>query len=264
MSDRIEPGKTRARGIDRVLDILDYIHSRSEPLRISEIATGIGAPRSTVYEIVERLLAAQIVELIDRDGRIFLGRKLYFYGMNYHARFDLLGMAKEMLPTLCGEGIHASQLCMLDGDKYTVAAASGGKGLFRIHSDIGTRIPLPWTASGRLLVSHLSDDEIRGLVPEADLVLEDGGRLSVDEFIAQVHAARSRGHCVLARRGSGAITCLAVPVHDFHGRCLATLCMVVAESTASEEARYLQMLKAGAAELSSRMGFGEAAASRVA
>ena len=34
-----------------------------------------------------------------------------------------------------------------------------GPGHFRVTSRVGSRVPLNWTASGRLLVGHLPDDE---------------------------------------------------------------------------------------------------------
>src|SRR3569623_1348869 len=75
----------------------------------------------------------------------------------YESRMDMLTEAKhEMtrLSRLLGETV---QICYRDDDLMVVAAMSDGEGHFRVSSDVGTRVPLNWTASGRLLVVHLPD-----------------------------------------------------------------------------------------------------------
>ena len=48
--------KRRARGLDRAFDILDFLKEIGQPLRPNDIASGIGSPKSTVYELVASLL----------------------------------------------------------------------------------------------------------------------------------------------------------------------------------------------------------------
>lgn len=68
----------RMRGLDRAFEILDFLRERRKPARPNEIAVGIGAPKSTAYELVNLLLKLGALEHTDDDGRVYLGRKLYF------------------------------------------------------------------------------------------------------------------------------------------------------------------------------------------
>jgi DNA-binding IclR family transcriptional regulator len=52
----------RQRGIDRLIALLDALMRLRTPTRAGDLVREIGAPRSTVYEIVNRLLAADILE----------------------------------------------------------------------------------------------------------------------------------------------------------------------------------------------------------
>nr|GFD57008.1 hypothetical protein [Tanacetum cinerariifolium] len=72
--------KRRARGLDRAFDILDFLKEKGTPLRPNEIASGIGSPKSTVYELVSSLLERRILETVGKDGHVYLGRQLYFLG----------------------------------------------------------------------------------------------------------------------------------------------------------------------------------------
>ncbi len=62
--------KRRARGLDRAFDILDFLKEIGQPLRPNEIASGIGSPKSTVYELVASLLERRILEPVGKDGHV--------------------------------------------------------------------------------------------------------------------------------------------------------------------------------------------------
>ncbi|TIU42995.1 MAG: IclR family transcriptional regulator, partial [Mesorhizobium sp.] len=60
----------------------------------------------------------------------------------------------------------------------------------------GLQIPLPWTASGRLLLAGLDRSRIEAMVTEDDLVLPDGRKIEIDDFIDDIARARVTGYCV--------------------------------------------------------------------
>lgn len=217
----------RARGIDRVVHILDYLYRQGRPLRVNEIAKGIGAPRSTVYEIADHLLQEQMLEVFDDEGRVFLGRRLYFYGLAYTERFDLTREAGKHLKILTEKTGETSQLCAMQGNKYAVIMMDHGVRHFKISSNVGETIPLPWTASARLLVSHLTDAEILKLIPENDFILPDGRLLPTKEFLDEVRAAGEVGFFSCDTIVDSYTHCFAAAVINEKRECVATLCLVV-------------------------------------
>lgn len=156
----------RARGLDRAFEILDFLRLQRQPLRPNEIAQGIGAPRSSVYELVNLLIRQGIIEYRGDDGRVFLGRKLYFLGAAYAEQFDLMRESEHLLARIAEETRETAQMCQLEGNKYAVVLMNEGSRPFRISTNIGEPVAIPWTASGRLLVDHMSDEEILALIPQ--------------------------------------------------------------------------------------------------
>src|ERR1700761_9193596 len=61
----------RRRGIDRVIILLEALLQRRTPVKVSDLARMIGAPRSTAYEIVNRLLEADMLETVGEDGHVY-------------------------------------------------------------------------------------------------------------------------------------------------------------------------------------------------
>jgi DNA-binding IclR family transcriptional regulator len=250
----LESGR-RMRGLDRAVEILDYLRRRRRPARPNEIAVGLSAPKSTTYELINLLLKAGMVEYADKEGRVFLGRKLYFLGLAYETQFDLTRECKSYLDHLAQETHETSQLCMLDGNKYTVAMMREGVRPFRISSDVGERIPITWTASGRLLLSHMSDAEILGFIPEGDYILPNGSRLPPEKFLADVARARATKFFSFDSQADNFTHCFAAPVYQNGTTCVATLCLIAPRGDATRNyERYREALIASARELSEKLG----------
>lgn len=246
----------RTRGLDRAFEILEFLRVKRQPMRPNEIASEIGAPRSSVYELVNLLLSHGMLDYQGGDGRIFLGRRLYFLGTAYAEQFDLMRECDRMLVRLAEETRETAQMCLLEGQKYTVAMMREGIRPFRISSNVGELVAIPWTASGRLLVSHLSDQEIVGLIPPEDFVLPSGQRMDPAHFIGQVRQANRDGFFTFNSEVENFTHCFAVPIYHADRTCIATLCLVAPrEDGLRNRDRYLECLLNAAGEVSEKLGY---------
>jgi len=138
---------------------------------------------------------------------------------------------RDEVDRLARETGETSQFCMLHESKYTVVHMRAGSRPFRISSDIGTQVPLPWTASGRLLLAHLEEREIRALIRPEDLQLPSGEIIGIEDFLVSVAAARQDGFCMTTGLVDPYTHCIAAPVLDEKGLTAATLCFVVPADT---------------------------------
>ncbi|KQV37049.1 MULTISPECIES: IclR family transcriptional regulator [unclassified Rhizobium] len=257
MEDRADDTVSRrTRGLDRAFEILEFLRVRRKPMRPNEIALEIGAPRSSIYELVNLLLRQGMLDYQGQDGKVFLGRKLYFLGTAYADQFDLIRESEDFLARLAEETRETAQLCLLEGNKYTVAVMREGSRAFRISSSIGELISIPWTASGRLLVSHLSDPEILAFIPPNDFNLPNGTRLDPASFIAEVRQSTIDGYFTFNSAVETFAHCFAVPVHQADGQCVATVCLVTPQEDGIRNHRsLLDSLLTAAEGLSVRLGY---------
>ena len=217
----------RERGVDRVLKLFAYLNSCGRPVRVAELPKALEAPRSTIYELVRMLTESGLLEITGTDNKVYFGRMMYLYGISYFRENDLIrrGSAEvEALSALTGE---SSELCMLNRNRQAIIHTNPGSRPMRISSEVGAQIPIPWTASGRLLLAHLSPSEIRELVQPDDLVLPDGRVVNIDAFVEQCIAAR--GAPIVITRGliNSFSQCLAAPILGVNGEVQATICFVL-------------------------------------
>lgn len=250
---QVEPIR-RTRGLDRAFEILDFFRAKRKPMLPNEIAAHIGAPRSSVYELVNLLLKHGALEYRGDDGRVFLGRKLYFLYNAYAEQFDPMRECESSLVRVTEETRETSQLCMLDGNKYTVALMKEGIRPFRISSNVGEALPIPWTASGRLLISHMSDNEIREFIPAEDFKLPNGEWLDPEVFIKQAREASVAGYFTFDSIVDSFTHCFAAPVYQKGSNCIATLCLVAPKDDGLRNKKeYLRSLMSVANDLSQRL-----------
>ncbi|WP_018181371.1 IclR family transcriptional regulator [Kaistia granuli] len=233
-------GGERKRGIDRVIILLEALLRQRAPMRVGDIARLIGAPRSTTYEIVNRLLEADMLETVGADGHVYFGRAMHLFGWAYSHHNAHYPRIVETLDRLAADSGETAQLCGLRGNKYVVLDCRDSTGPFRISSQVGVEVPIPWTASGRLLLTHMSDEAVRAFVPAEDYRLPDGRVIPQEEFLADIALARRQGYSESAALADRFTWCLAAPIRDGRGSVTLTLCFVLPVDT--PEPRRIELL----------------------
>jgi DNA-binding IclR family transcriptional regulator len=245
-----------SRSVRRAIEIFEFLLQLGEPTTIGEIVVALSIPKSTAYELVRTLADSGYLEPSSRGG-IFLGRKLFELGMAYRAQVDLLRDGSQIVEELrnaCGETV---QLSVLENDMMLVLLKEEGSHPVRIISRVGSRVPVNWAASGRLLVSDLDDRALATLLSKS-VRQSPTGRATTDipKFIQQVRRFRKQGYATELNETNEHAGCVAAPVIDGSGRCTAAISIVVPEhrlGKANREA-LTEKVREAAARLSQRLG----------
>jgi len=127
----------------------------------------------------------------------------------------------------------------------------------RIISRVGSRVPVNWAASGRLLVSDLDDNELTSLLSKSVRQSPTGrATVEIDKFIQQVRKARKQGFFSELNETNEHAGCVAAPVIDGSGKCVAAISIVAPEHrlTKTNREALTKKARAAAAELSKRLG----------
>lgn len=156
MTDAPRP---RTGGIDRAIQIMDILSERAQPLTAYDLVRTAGALVSMIYWPVDELVDRDMLSRAD-ETCVWLGPRLMRYGLSYRASLDTFAEGRREMRHLAEETGETVQLCARDSGMMTVIAMVEGEGHFRATSDVCTRVPLNWTASGRLLLGHLSDADL--------------------------------------------------------------------------------------------------------
>ncbi|RJT35056.1 IclR family transcriptional regulator [Mesorhizobium waimense] len=250
------PRRSRTSGIDRALQILDYLQKHERPATAYEIARYIAAPLSTIYVIVDDLVEKEILDRQD-GGLLWLGPRLYHYGLTYARTLDLLNVAVQEMHELALNSRETVQICGRDDDHMVVLAMEEGKDHFQVTSRVGTRSPLNWTASGRMLVGHLSEDERREIFARSATTSPTGRAETDKDVLARTAAAAlEAGLSIQAGESDFSVACIAAPICDNQGACRATISIVVPDvKLQQKDPDLIALVKASARRIESRLGW---------
>lgn len=219
-----------SRSVRRAFDILELMLQRGEPVAVADLVQGLKIPKSTAYELVRTLTEVGCVEPSAKDSGLFLGRKLFELGMAYRAQVDLLKDGSEIVEQLRDETGETIQLSVLENGRMLVLAKEEGSRPIRIISRIGSRVPVNWAAAGRLLVSDLDDAALKTLL-ERTVWQSPSGRaiVEVEKLVAQIRRFRRQGYATEMNEANEHAGCVAAPVIDGSGRCVAAISIVAPE-----------------------------------
>ena len=118
-------------------------------------------------------------------------------------------------------------------------------------------MPLNWTASGRLLVAGLDETE-RAALFRKDAKASPTGRAVTDPatLLAQSRDALAAGVSIQAGESDYAVACIASPICDRDGQCVATISIVLPEQKAfSDESHYTAHVRSSAERIEKLMGW---------
>lgn len=246
-----------SRSVRRALEMFEFLLQRGEPATVGAIVTALQIPKSTAYELVRTLSESGYLEPAGRGAGLFLGRKLFELGMAYRGQVDLLRDGSQIVEELRDASGETVQLSVLENDMMLVLLKEEGSRSIRIISRVGSRVPVNWAAAGRLLVSDL-DDAALGALLKRSVRASPTGRAptEVAKLMQQVRKFRKQGYATELNETNEHAGCVAAPVIDGSGRCIAAISIVAPEHRLGRQNRDMLIAKVqeAAAKLSGRLG----------
>ncbi len=252
-----DEGTAGSRSVRRALEIFELMLQRGAPLPVAEIVRTLAIPKSSAYELVRTLSENGYLEPSPSSGGYGLGRKLYELGMAYRNQVDLLKEGGRAVEELCKTTGESVQLSVLEDNMMLVLLKEESPQPIRIISRIGSRVPVNWAAAARLLVSDQDDATLRATLAKHIVPSPTGtASMNIDELIAQIRRFRAQGYGFELGEANAHAGCVAAPVTDGSGKCVAAISVVAPEQRLREENRsfLIEATKDAARRLSLRLG----------
>lgn len=252
--------RTTAPALRRGLDILELFLENNDGLRVPEITQLLGLPRASAHELVSTLAdRGYIQSLPDSPGRYVLGVRAFRLGAAYERDLDLATVGRESarkIASACGETV---QIVIRDGAFAVFIVRIDSTHSIRLVSHVGSRLPAYCTAGGKAMLSVLADDELDALFPDDDALVPMTPN-SIDNrerLFSELAAARERGWAEENMESNADVGCVAAPVYDRSGDCVAAMSISVPLMRWSEDekANYVRLVLEGARDMSSILGW---------
>lgn len=250
------PRRSRTNGVERAFQILEHLTATGESATAYQIAKSIGAPLSTIYESIALLEKMDILSRYGNDGKFFLGPRLVIYGLAFQRHLEaeeIYRRESEILSRQTGENV---QIHIREGAYVVVAGIIESSDQFQLSSRPGSRTPVTWSASGRLLTGHLTPEQRRELFFHCKPA--PSGRVTTDpeEWEKQCREGWERGYSVQEAESDFAITCIAAPVCNPQRQCDGAIALLLPSAKAEEKRdELIQKVVVTAANIERQLGY---------
>ena len=240
-----------ANALARGLALLERLAAQRGALTLNDFSTGTGLPKSTLVRLLGVLEEMGYVVRADERPAYRLGHKTLTLSAAYLSGLDLSQMAGPHLARVAEATGQTANLGVLDGREVLHVCVREPDRPIRFHTTPGTRDAAHCTGLGKMLLARLDPAELAAhLPPEPFPARTEHTFTTVRALTDELRATAERGHALDDNEGSIGLRCVAAPV-EVDGACVAAVSVSgpSAEFDAEHRARYLDGLRAAAADL---------------
>ncbi len=195
----------------RVLDILDLLKNSPDGASISEIATAVDLPKSSVFRYLATLESRDYVEQDPATGAYRFG--LAFLLSHTRYRQILAARAKPYLEKLRDRFQETINLAILDGNRITYLEIVESQRAIRFAARPGDRDPIHSSALGKAIASTLDEARVREILETEGMPKRTPHTITgVEELLAELEVIRKRGYALDNRENEEDGRCVAAPI----------------------------------------------------
>lgn len=213
--------------------VLDGLAKSPRGMRLPEIARAMDLSRATAYQRLLTLVEAGWVEQ-DEQSRYRLSMHVCRLAAAALEQADLGARVMPVLEALVHEVKETASLAALDRGLPCIVSRVDSDSVLRAEQKIGTTMSLEGSASGRILTAFADEATLQRL-------RDSGEAFASEEILA---AARRDGYALSSGYTQVGVRAIAAPVFDVHGKCTATVSLVMPEMRFDLERVRAPLLKA--------------------
>lgn len=207
----------------RALDILSAIAGEGVSVTVPELCERLSLPKPTMHRLCQRLELEGWL-LREPDGRSFApGPRLTRLAFDT-VRNSTSAERRHILEQLVEVAGETCNFVARAGDTAVYLDRVEARWPLRMHLDVGSRVPMHCTASGKLFLSAMRAAQRRRMLEALDLARHTANTLTtVDALEEEFRRIAARGYSVDDQEFLEGLCAIAVPVRDKRGVILAAV-----------------------------------------
>lgn len=256
-ADRPAAGESKpVPALVRFTAIMDALSTDPRPRGVSELARELALPRSTVHGLLRTMADLRVLMRVNETDFV-VGPHVLAWASAFSSQSSLTKAFTELADRA---GLPETiNLSILVGSDVMYIACRQGSDPLGVRFREGMRFPAAFTATGKAILSTLTDEEVveivqGGLPPGLTHKSID----TVDELRLELGETRERGYSIDDGQVRDAMICCGAPVFAAGSETRAVagvaMAMLSGKATASDTSSLGVSVQAFADELSRRLG----------
>lgn len=207
--------KSTSPAVGRAVRILDLVARSARPLTSAELARDTGLPKSSLHGLCETLIQLRLLQRTG-NGALAMGPHVMTWANAFLAHTNILqefyvAWQESQLFTM-----ETITLSVLDGRDVVYIACQNGTRPLDVTFRNGMRMPAPYTATGKAMLSTLPDHEVCTLLEAAPWPqpLTRRSVPSLDALLAELAQCRQHGYSIDDAQVRDGMHCFGAAVFD--------------------------------------------------
>ena len=224
-AERGADGASRVDGAaERTLRLLGAVAASERPVSLAELAEALALPKPSVHRLCARLAATGML-LRDVDARRWgAGPALRRLALDTLHHGTVGGLRHRVLSELVARIGQTCNFTTLDGGSVLYLDRVEAPSPWRLTVEVGTRVPLHCTASGKLFLATMDEARRERLLGSLELARMTEATLVDPEALREACVRiRADGHAIEREEFVAGLAAVAVPVSDAAGEVRAAI-----------------------------------------
>jgi len=163
-----EKKATNIQSVERALGILEYLSKIQTPVGVAEIGDELGINRTTVYGLLNTLMASDYVVRSQIGGKYTISGKMYSLSYSYPNRLPVVRFATRYMQELADRYDVTAHLGTLSiRNDILLVNAQFPKNIQNIRS--GSTFPLHASSMGKVILSYMPEEKREEMLENCDM-----------------------------------------------------------------------------------------------
>lgn len=254
-----DPNDYNVRAVERALQILGCFDDEHPERGISEIAQAVGLHKATAHRIVTTLVNYGFLERLADEQKYRLGLELPNLGYKVLRRMDLRREALPYMKQLVEEWDETCDLSLFDQGKIFYIEVLRGNRALTISAAVGQRLPAHATASGKLFLAYLPENELEAILSQPMDAYTIHTVTSPDQIRDQLEKIHTQGYSIDREEYETGVCAIAAPIFNRSGKVIAAIgCpSPMSRMTPEQVSKIAEAFQEAARAISLRMGYNQ-------
>jgi IclR family transcriptional regulator, KDG regulon repressor len=245
--------------VSHALDLLEQFHDDVDELGVTELSKRLKLHKNNVFRLLATLESRGYIEQNKATENYRLGLRSLELGQTFIKQMGLLRQAKPILERMVEECNETSYVAIFK-DGYIVYLDVVETDLtVRVVSRVGSRLPAYCTASGKVHLANMSEEEVDALLPHKEMKGYTPTTITDrEQFKAELRRVAEQGYAVDNEEYDLGVRCIAGPIRDYTRRIVGAVSVSGPSMRLTDERlekEMIPMVIRASEDLSTRLGF---------
>ena len=245
--------------VSHALDLLEQFHDDVDELGVTELSKRLKLHKNNVFRLLATLESRGYIEQNKATENYRLGLKALELGQTFIKQMGLLRQAKPILEQMVEDSNETSYVAIYKENHIVYLDVVETNLTVRVVSRVGSRLPAYCTASGKVHMAHMSEEELDGLLANMNFVQHTPTTIPNATALRKVlDQVREDGYAIDDEELDQGVRCIAAPIRDYTRRIVGAISISGPSMRISDErlkAELIPLALKASSDLSTRLGY---------